>query len=419
MIHMRSTASIPNLRKPVFLRRLNCAVAACVGVLLCAAPCFAQSALPQSNSRQQAVQFEQQGNFAQAETAWRSYLKAHPSSAEAYAHLGLLEARQQHYADAIPLYRKALALGSTNPGLHLDLGLALFKNSDTRQALAEFKAALKRMPANSPDRQRLAILVGMCHYGLGEYREAAPYLSEASAHDPGNLTLLLALAHSYLWSKQYQQVLDTYQRILKLNADSAEADVLAGEAMDEMKNHAGAIEQFRAAAKADPHMPNVHFGLGYLLWTQSQIPEAAEAFQAELDNNSNHPQALAYLGDCNLVLNHPELARPLLEKAIKENPDVALAHLDLGIIYSDAGRQDDALRELTTAAKLDPNDVNTHMRLGRVYRALGNKEEAKAEFDKARNITQAADTAVVDKMNKLNSTPSEWPSTAWPAPPSQ
>jgi Flp pilus assembly protein TadD len=43
-----------------------------------------------------------------------------------------------------------------------------------------------------------------------------------------------------------------YKEILALNADSAEADMLAGEALDEKGDDAGAIEQFRAAAKADP-----------------------------------------------------------------------------------------------------------------------------------------------------------------------
>ena len=40
--------------------------------------------------------------------------------------------------------------------------------------------------------------------------------------------------------------------ILSLDAESAEADMLAGEALDEMKDRNGAIEQFRAAIKVNP-----------------------------------------------------------------------------------------------------------------------------------------------------------------------
>ena len=268
-----------------------------------------------------------------------------------------------------------------------------------KEAIPEFTLLLKGQPPSSPEAQRLTILIGMAHYGLREYAQAVSYLKTAAAADAQNLPLRLALAHSCLWSKEYQCVLDTYHEILMLNAESAEADMLAGEALDELKNHFGAIQQFRAAVKADPKMPDVHFGLGYLLWTHKKYAEAAPEFQAELDNNPNHGQALTYLGDCNLVLNHPEIAQPLLEKAIQADPGIELAHLDLGVIDADAGRQDDALRELTVAEKFAPNDVNAHWRLGRLYRAMGKSEKAKAEFDKAKGITQAADTALINKMS--------------------
>jgi tetratricopeptide (TPR) repeat protein len=278
-----------------------------------------------------------------------------------------------------------------------------------KQAILEFKPLLKSAAAGSPEAQRLTILLGMAHYGVGEYAEAVPYLKAAAARDPGNLQLRLAVAHSCLWSKQYQCVLDTYHEILTLNAESAEADMLAGEALDELKNFGGAIEQFRAAVKADPREPDVHFGLGYLLWTQRQYPEAALEFQAELANNPNHAQAMTYLADTQMQLNNPAAALPLLENAEKIDPTLTLAHLDLGILYGDAGRKDDALRELKTAVKLSPDEVDVHWRLGRLYHAMGKKDEAKAEFDKARSINKATDDALLNRMNGNRAEPAQAP----------
>ncbi len=383
-------------RRSLRLHRVPCVA---LSLLLCAAACAGQSGATPENERQTALLLEQQGKNDESEAAWRLYLKAHQSSSEAYAHLGLLEARQGRYKEAVPLYRKALALDSRIPGLRLNLGLALFKAGEMKDALLEFEPLLKSAPPSSPDRQRLTILIGMCHYGLGEYAKAAPYLKDAADREPQNLPLRLALAHSYLWSRQYQGVLDTYREILQLNPDSAEADMLAGEALDEMKDASGAIDDFRAAEKADPTMPDVHFGLGYLLWTKRQYPEAAQELQAELDNNPNHAQALTYLADSELELSHPELAAPLLEKAIRIDPEIERAHLDLGSIDADAGRRDPAMQELKAALKLEPNDVNVHWRLGRLYRAMGKREEAEAEFGKAKSLTQAADDALINKMS--------------------
>ena len=372
-----------------------------------AALCLGQASPPPQSQRQTALALEQQGKNVEAEAAWRVFLKAHPSNPEPYAHLGLLEARQEHYKEAVPLYRKALAMNSSMPGLRLNLGLALFKDGELKQAILEFKPLLKSQPLGSDQAQRLTILIGMAHYGLGEYAQAAPYLKQAAARDPQNLPLQLALAHSCLWAKQYQCVLDTYHEILTLNAESAEADMLAGEALDEMKDTTGAIQQFRAAVKANPKEPDAHYGLGYLLWIQKQYPEAESEFQAELDNNPNHVQALTYLGDTQMRLNHPELAQPLLENALRLDAGQELAHLDLGIVFADAGRQEDALRELLAAAKLNPEDVNVHWRLGRLYRAMGRTDNAKAEFDKASSINKAADNALVDKISNAHPGPAQ------------
>jgi tetratricopeptide (TPR) repeat protein len=352
------------------------------------------------NQRQTAFALEQQGNYADAETAWRAVLKAHPADADAFAHLGLLEARQEHYKEAVPLYRKALALNPAMPGVRLNLGLALFKSGALSEAIQAFNPLLKSEPPSSPEALRVTTLIGLAHYGLGEYAAAIPYLKQATAADPQNLPFRLALAHSCLWTKQFQCVLDVYHEILTLNAESAEADMLAGEAMDEMKDNAGAMQQFRAAVKADPREPNVHFGLGYLLWGLMQYEEAAQEFQAELANNPDHAQALAFLADTEMRLNHPDAAPPLLEKAIKIDPKIELAHLDLGILDNDAGRKDDALRELKIAERLSPGDQNVHYRLGRFYQSMGRKDDAKAEFDKTRGLQKAADESVFNKLHE-------------------
>ena len=355
---------------------------------------FGQNAPVPDPQRQAALMLEQQGKNREAVAAWHVYLKTHPKSPEPYAHLGLLESRQEHYKEAVSLYRKALALGPDVAGLRLNLGLALFKGGDPEAAIHEFEPLLKAQPGNL----QLTTLIGMAHYGLAQYAEAVPYLRDAAAQDTQSISLRLALAHSCLWSKQSQCVLDVYKEILALNPDSAEADMLAGEALDEMKDNEGSTKMFRAAVKADPKFPNVHFGLGYLLWTQKQYKEAASEFQAELANDPDHVQALLYLGDTDIQLNQMNDAAPLLERVEKQNTSIALDHLDLGIVYTELDRKQDALRELELAEKLNPNDVNVHWRLARLYRATGKADEAKAEFEKAGKLNQAADDDLYKKI---------------------
>jgi tetratricopeptide (TPR) repeat protein len=312
--------------------------------------------------------------------------KAQPGNAAPLAQIGLLEARRGHYTEAIAFYRKAMKLNPAMPGLRLNLGLALFKDGQDKEALGIFDSLLKSQPTASPETQRLTLLVGMSHYGLGQYKEAVPYLQRSSDLDAHNLSLRLALAHSCLLSKQYQCVLDAYHRIIAQNAESAEADMLVGETLDEMDDLDGATREFRAAIKANPKEPNVHFGLGYLLWKQFQYPEAAKEFQAELDNNPGYTQTMLYLADAYVRTDQDEKARPLLESVVKLHPEVSMGHLDLGIVYAKADQKESALREFKTAEALNPKDVTVHMRLGRLYKSMGSNDEAKKQFDQARGL---------------------------------
>jgi tetratricopeptide (TPR) repeat protein len=362
--------------------------------------CVGQTAATAASERQIAIGAERQGNYVEAETAWRAFLKVRPGSAEPYAHLGFLEARQERYKQAVPLYRKALALDPTMPGLRLNLGLSLFKSGAMKEAVQTLKPLLIERPLSASKEQQLNVLIGMSYYGLGEYESAIPYLKEATTHDTESLWLRMALAQSYLVSKQFPCVLDVYREIIALNAESAEADMLAGQALDEMRDHTGAIREFQAATKADPKMPNVHFALGYVLWAQNQIEEAAKEFSAELGNTPDHPQALIYLADVNIKLGDTAVALTLLEKAIRIDPRIALGHLDLGIVYASLGRRTEALREMKIAEEQSPNDQNVHWRLGRFYQEVGKKLEAKAEFDKTHNLQKTSDETVFKKLSE-------------------
>jgi tetratricopeptide (TPR) repeat protein len=367
---------------------------------------WAQGAAGADAQKQAALALEQQNKFGEAEAAWRAYSKAHPENPEPWAHLGLLEARQQHYAEAIPLYRKALHMNPDVPGLRFNLGLALFKGGQPKEAILEFRTLLRTAPPNSPQAQRLRLLIGTAHYGLGEYAEAVPFLQSAAARDPQNLPLRLALAHSCLWSKQYQCVLDTYREILTLNAASAEADMLAGEALDAMRDDAGAMEQFRAAEKANPRQPYVHFALAWLLMSQKRYQDAIPEFQAELTNDPAHTLARVYLADCYVRLEDNQHAQPELERALKEDPSIERAHLDLGIIYAGQGKNDAALAQLQEAVRLNPKDADPHWRLARLYQAMGQTDQARAESVLVGKMKKQAYQSVVQQISGTQKTPS-------------
>lgn len=349
--------------------------------------------------RSNALALEQQGQNAEAEQIWSAIAKSDPRDAEALAHLGLLEARQEHLESAIEDYRKAIALNPDLPGLQMNLGLALFKVAQFPDAIKLFSSEIRRHPGDL----RLTILLGMAHYGMKDYLVAIPYLKRATENDRQNVALRLALAHSCLRSKQYQCVLSVHEEMAALKSSSAEADMLAGEALDQMGDSAGAVKELRAAVVADPSQPNVHFALGYLLWTENNWSEAASQFQLELQNDPGHPKAGIYLADSWVQQSEFAKAIPELEKLVANNKSEPIVHLDLGIIAGHSGRTDDAIQELRMAEQSDPGDLKFHVQIAKLYQSVAKRAEGNSELERARRLGLSSHMSLEEIIDSIES----------------
>jgi tetratricopeptide (TPR) repeat protein len=347
--------------------------------------------------RMRAMALENQGQNAEAEQIWDGIAKADPRDAEALAHLGLLEARQEHYETAIDYYRRAVAINTDLPGLQMNLGLALFKVAQFPAAIEAFSSEIRKHPGDL----RLTILLGMAHYGMKDYLVAIPYLQRATERDAQNIPLRMTLAHSCMWSKQYQCVLKVHEQILALKGESAEIDTLAGEAFDQMGDSAAAEKQFRAAVLINPTEPNVHFGLGYLLWTQRRWSEAAREFQSELENNRQHVMSRIYLADAWVRQGEFAKARPALEELASGDQSEPLVHRDLGILYANAGQNDDALREFAAAMKSDPGDAETYLQIAKLFQTIGKRDEANAAVDKAGSLPSRRPASLQEMIDSI------------------
>ena len=119
----------------------------------------------------------------------------------------------------------------------------------------------------------------MTLFGTGQYAAAVPALRAGVSQQPTNLPLRLTLAQSCLWAAEYDCAEAEYRAILEQDPRSAQADMIAGEALDAKGDTPDAIAQFRAAVVAGPATPNVHFGLGYLLWKKASLGRLRLSFK--------------------------------------------------------------------------------------------------------------------------------------------
>ena len=72
-----------------------------------------------------------------------------------------------------------------------------------------------------------------------------------------------------------------------------------------------------------------------------------------------------------------------LEREVENNPKNLAAWLELGNLYFDTGKFQDAIQAYSKYLNLNPNNANVWTDLGVMYRRNGNHDEAISSFEKA------------------------------------
>ena len=78
-----------------------------------------------------------------------------------------------------------------------------------------------------------------------------------------------------------------------------------------------------------------------------------------------------------------EEAASLAQRALQQNPRLALAHQVLGLVSAERGAVHDAIARLSQAVALRPDLVPSHNGLGRCYAMLGDTQQALEHFETA------------------------------------
>lgn len=172
--------------------------------------------------------------------------------------------------------------------------------------------------------------------------------------------------------------------------------------------------------KANPASYHYQMGLSFLNERNytSALIDLTEANKLDPDN----PEIIYNLGTAYMGKKRPDLAEPILQRAIMLKPNYSMARNDLGVVYLDLKRWDNAiqefkivkddlfyensdnaainlglaylgkgeypkaLEELRAVAVMNPRNPVVRLSLGRVMFAMGKSEEAITEYYKALGI---------------------------------
>jgi tetratricopeptide (TPR) repeat protein len=150
---------------------------------------------------------------------------------------------------------------------------------------------------------------------------------------------------------------------------------------------AGALRRQRAALKAaQPSLSAQEWFDLAMAFEATSLKEAERAYHKALKIDPAMANAQLNLGKLYHDLGELEKAEKHYRAAAASAPHDAAPRFNLGVVLEDLNRPEEALRAYREATRLDPWFADAHYNLGLLCESLGRKPEAMVCFRNARNL---------------------------------
>lgn len=361
-------------------------IAAFLLLFLTAAPSFSQAApSPAAPSRQD--QLKHHSQLAQQYLADRQpdlaipELKAvvalDPKNLDARANLGVLLFFKGEYADAAPQLRTALKLQPSLWKIQALLGMSELRVGQQSDGRQDLEAAFPHLQDKKIKMQVGQALIDS-YTSTGDLAPAANIVSALLKLEPTNSGLL------YTAFRLYSDLTDEAILTMAMTApDTAQMHQMMARVLVREGDSAAAIKNYREAIRIDPKIASLHFELAQLLWATDTVDgqkEAVAEYKTALELNPSDEKSESELARIAAQNGDTKEALADYSKAVKMQPDDAVALTGLAGVLISQQQQAKALPLLERAVQLDPTSAAAHFRLSTLYRNAGRTDDAKREL---------------------------------------
>ncbi|MGA8938748.1 MAG: tetratricopeptide repeat protein [Acidobacteriaceae bacterium] len=282
------------------------------------------------------------------------------SNSSALTNYALARVQTGDAVGAIPLYKRALALGPDTPDLREDFGVAYLQQSDIVHAIEQFRAGLALDPSSAH-----------LHYDLGlalklkdDLTDAVPEFQRAQQLDPSLPDPAYTLGVIYMQQGHFPDAIKELKQAAQMQPNNGNAWALLGSVLKDSDDATGAFAALTRAVALEPDQPSLHIQLAAL------DMEAGKRDQAVAER---------------------KIAATLSRAA--NNRQRANFSLRSGRVLLDQNKLPDAILQLNNAVQADPTLVEPHTLLAEAYTRQGDAAKADAERKLAATLTANASKA--------------------------
>ncbi len=248
---------------------------------------------------------------------------------------------------------------------------------------------------------RWAYYLGNVQGLLGRHREAVETLRAALKLDPGYTPALARLAQLHLAAGDTRESLRTFRQAVEADPGLATAHFGLGQALAASENWLAARQSYQRACEISDGYTAAHYALAMAYRRTGDVANAQahllryqqlkQTKQPAFDRLTDEIDALyaggqSHMADATLLLQRSKLreAAAEFEAALRVNPKLVVAHINLIAVSGQLGLASQAEQHYRASIAMDPGWVEAYYNWG-MFLLQGGKEKAEAArmFEKA------------------------------------
>ncbi len=289
--------------------------------------------------------------------------------------------------EAVPIYRELVHEVPDNPGLVLNLGLALDMSGNKREAIRQYQGVLKLDPESLP----ALLLMGTAYLDLGQPEKAIEPLEKSASIQPDNFEAQLTLAEAEMTLGQFGPAAPRFQKLSQRDPSSAKVwyglgasyEGLAQRSFDELSEAApGSAYWLDLVAESRLDAKQTYSAFYFYRQALAKMPamRGVHAAIAGIYKETGHPDWASTEGEKERQLPPPDCAAEKLECAYRAGDFLAIAQSQ--------AKSPEALYWKTRA--YNKLALNAYLRLGQLPSSM-ETHELKARIEsKRRQYLEAA-----------------------------
>lgn len=317
---------------------------------------------------------------AETEKLLRERLERDPNDCETNHQLGKLLLANGEAREAIPYLERAAAIKPDDDQVAYDLAAANADSGNYAQARASAMALLTHH-----DTAELHHLLGAVQEKLGNSLDAVHEYQRAAEMDPEE-------AYIFDWGSELllhhapEPAQEVFSRGTRLFSHSIRMLVGLGAAWFAQGSYDQAIQSICDASDLNPSDPTPYLFMGKILSSQTRPPVAmVDKLHRFVTLHPDSAEANYYYAVGLWKLREPQdipaQMELLLKNAIRLDPRLGAAWLQLGILHAEQHDSAKAISDYQQAIQAAPDLEEAHYRLAQAYWKIGKTEEGKAEIE--------------------------------------